>query len=78
MVLQYGIPCLWAGDVNNSNYIDNADFTLFNVTLKSNLNGYMASDLNMDGVINNKDEVFVDKNSKLGLISPVYFFREKK
>jgi hypothetical protein len=76
-VLQFGTPCLWAGDINNSDYIDNVDFTMFNVALKDCLNGYLVSDINMDGVVNSMDAIFIDKNSKLGLISPVYFFREK-
>jgi len=75
MILQYGVACLWAGDLNMNGFKDHVDMSIFNIIWKSNIFGqYMVVDVNMDGTINNLDNSFVTRNIKLGLYSPVYFF----
>jgi len=78
MILQYGVASLWAGDLNMNDIIDHVDMSIFNMAWKSNTLGqYMAADINMDGAVNSIDLSFVTQNTKLGLYSPMYFFRKR-
>jgi len=78
MILQYGVACLWAGDLNMNDFMDHVDMSIFNMAWKSGIFGqYVAADVNMDGIINNTDLSFVIQNTKLGLYSPIYFFRKR-
>jgi len=78
MVMYNGLACLWAGDLNMNEFMDNVDMSIFNIDWRTRWIGeYVASDVNMDGMVNNIDNSFIIRNTKLGLYSPVYFFMKK-
>jgi len=78
MIMQNGLSTMWAGDLNMNEFMDNVDMSIFNIDWRARPMGeYIASDVNMDGVINNMDNSFVTRNTKLGLYSPVYFFMKR-
>jgi len=78
MIMYYGLACLWAGDLNMNGFMDHVDMSIFNIEwMAGNFGKYVVSDVNMDGFVNSLDGSFVTRNTKLGLYSPVYFFRKK-
>jgi len=78
MIMQYGLATMWAGDLNMNEFMDNVDMSIFNIDWRARILGqYVVSDVNMDGVVNNADNSFVTRNTKLGLYSPVYFFQKR-
>ena len=72
----YSVPCLWAGDLDRNEWIENMDATMCRyATQSANILGiYHPADVNMDGFFDYFDDLFVLYNTKLSLYSPVYYF----
>jgi hypothetical protein len=65
--------CIYAGDVNNDEYVDGFDIvTVFNLNKKGGY-GYQLSDVNGDGFVDGFDLVKVFNNNKkgVGMITPL-------
>ena len=55
----------WAvkgGDINRDDLIDGTDFNLWYVSAQDAETGYMHADINMDGVVNTMDYIFIHNN----------------
>ena len=75
MVMRHGVACLWAGDLNMDDLIDNLDVTNYDIGCHLGTNGsYIFQDVNMDGFIDNLDGSFILQNARYNYFSPARFF----
>jgi hypothetical protein len=88
MAVKHGKACLWAGDIWNGRaadgnlYIINVtDITRFiNKMVESPptpVGSYMLEDVNMDGLVDESDGVFINYNGAQNIFSPAYFYRKR-
>ena len=60
--LMTGLLGVKAGDVNRDDLIDDADFNLWYGSARNGESGYLATDVNMDGIVNTMDITFILNN----------------
>ena len=74
----YGKYSMWAGEYNNNNILDAVDATFLLIQIREeNHNEYNAGDVNMDGLVDGDDELFIKHNTKIGLYGPLRYFIKK-
>jgi len=75
MVLKEGVYCMWAGDVDNNEFIEAGDIALIRRDMITLLfDQYINTDLNMDGITDNLDAATMEAHSTSVLYSPMVFF----
>lgn len=61
--LENGQYAIFAGDVDQDDFVDSGDMTLLDNQSTSFLTGYLPEDVNGDGFVDTADMVFVDNNA---------------
>jgi hypothetical protein len=70
-----GVWCMWAGDLNGDELIDNNDLNPIYVDFtNSRYDEYIETDINMDGLVDNTDVSTVHKNFQTSRYSPLFHF----
>jgi hypothetical protein len=72
MILSNGKWCLWAGDVNSSEIINNSDLSIVSAAVnQGRVDAYLNEDLDMNGIVNIQDLTIVSYAANLGIYSPM-------